>query len=83
MRINAIDIYYRLRVLSGISACYGAATSQILAIYENFQVFAVSVLLLAISLFLLKTPLQKKGNGEAQEMVIWRLSFPFSVLCQE
>ncbi|WP_313390087.1 hypothetical protein [Leclercia sp.] len=83
MRINAIDIHYRLRVLSGISACYGAASSQILAIYENFQVFAVSVLLLAISLFLLKTPLQKKGNGEAQEMVIWRLSFPFSVLCQE
>lgn len=82
-RINAIDIYYRLRVLSGISAWYGASTSQILAIYENFQVFAVSVLLLAISLFLLKTPLQKKGNGEAQEMVIWRLSFPFSVLCKE
>jgi len=36
MRINAINIHYRLRVLSGISACYGAATSQILAIYENF-----------------------------------------------
>jgi len=80
---NANDIYYHLRVLSSISACYGASTSQILAIYENFQVFAVSVLLLAISLFLLKIPLQKKGNGEAQEMVIWRLSFPFSVLCKE
>jgi len=52
MRINAIDIHYRLRVLSGISACYGAATSQIRAIYENFQVFAVSVLLIAIPLFL-------------------------------
>lgn len=83
MHNNANDIYYHLRVLSSISACYGAASSQILAIYENFQVFAVSVRLLAISLFLLKTPLQKKGNGEAQEMVIWRLSFPFSVLCKE
>jgi precorrin-4 methylase len=40
-----------LRVLSGDPACYGAATSQILAIYENFQAFAVSVLLLANSLF--------------------------------
>jgi len=57
MRINAINIHYRLRVLSGISASYGAATSQILAIYENFRVFAVSVLLLAILLFLLKKPL--------------------------
>lgn len=83
VHINANDIHYHLRVLSSILACYGAATSQILAIYENFQLFAVSVLLLAISLFLLKTPLQKKGNGEAQEMVIWRLSFPFSVLCKE
>jgi len=80
---NENDIDYHLRVLSGISACYGAASAQILAIYENFRVFAVSVLLLAILLFLLRTPLQKKGNDEAQEMVIWHLSFPFSVLCQE
>jgi hypothetical protein len=28
-----------------------------------FLVFAVSVLLLAISLFLQETPIQKKGNG--------------------
>ncbi len=46
-----IDIYYRLRVLSSDPLRYGAATSQILAIYENFQAFAVSVLLLANSLF--------------------------------
>lgn len=32
-------------------ACHGAASAQILAIYENFRVFAVSVLLLANSLF--------------------------------
>jgi hypothetical protein len=43
--------------------CHGAASAQILAIYENFLVFAVSVLLPAISLFLLETPPQKKGNG--------------------
>jgi len=62
---NANDIYYHLRVLSSISACYGAASSQILAIYENFRVFTVSVLLLAIWLFLLKIPFQKKRNCEA------------------
>ncbi|MGA4504456.1 hypothetical protein [Citrobacter portucalensis] len=38
-------------VLFSDPACYGAATSQILAIYENFLAFAVSVLLLANSLF--------------------------------
>jgi hypothetical protein len=41
-----------LWVLSANPPCYGAATSQILAIYENFQVFAFSVLL-AKYLFLL------------------------------
>lgn len=45
------DNYYCLRVLSGDQGCYGAASAQILAIYENFRVFAVSVLLLANSLF--------------------------------
>lgn len=48
---NDIDMHYRLWVLSSDPGCYGAATSQILAIYENFQAFAVSVLLLANSLF--------------------------------
>ena len=48
---NDIDTYYRLWVLSSDPDCYGAATSQILAIYENFQAFAVSVLLLANPLF--------------------------------
>jgi hypothetical protein len=54
-----------LWVLSSNSAGYGAASAQILAIYEIFLVFAVSVLLLAISLFLQETPIQKKGNGLA------------------
>ncbi|HAY4315691.1 TPA: hypothetical protein MC561_001527 [Escherichia coli] len=45
------DNHYHLRVLSGDPPCYGAASAQILAIYENFQAFAVSVLLLANSLF--------------------------------
>lgn len=40
-----------LWVLSGDLVCYGAASAQILAIYENFRVFAVSVLLLANPLF--------------------------------
>lgn len=44
-------MHYHLRVLSGDPGCYGAATAQILAIYENFQAIAVSVLLLANSLF--------------------------------
>jgi len=65
MDVFGNDNHYRMRVLSGISACYGAASSQILAIYENFRVFAVSVLLLVIWLFLLKIPLQKKRNCEA------------------
>jgi len=65
MDVFGNDIHYRLRVLSGMSACYGAASSQILAIYENFRVFAVSVLLPVIWLFLLKIPLQKKRNCEA------------------
>lgn len=52
VHINANDIHYHLRVLSSILACYGAASAQIRAIYENFQVFAVSVLLIAIPLFL-------------------------------
>jgi len=65
MDVFGNDNHYLLRVLSGISACYGAASSQILAIYENFRVFAVSVLLLVIWLFLLKIPLQKKRNCEA------------------
>lgn len=51
IHVNAIDNHYRSWVLSCDPACYGAATSQILAIYENFQAFAVSVLLLANSLF--------------------------------
>jgi len=31
-----------IRVLSSLSSSYGAATSQVLAIYENFQDFAFS-----------------------------------------
>lgn len=62
--INAI--HYHLRVLSGILARYGAATSQVLAIYENFSVFVVSVLLLANCLFLLKIPPEKKGSSRAR-----------------
>lgn len=69
-----------LRVLSGDPPCYGAASAQILAIYEIFLVFAVSVLLHAISLFLLETHPQKKGNGFALKTVIFQLSFPFSVI---
>ncbi|EFN9166255.1 hypothetical protein D4A49_01940 [Escherichia coli] len=53
-----------IRVLSGYLTCYGAATSQILAIYENFLVYAISVLLLVYSLFLLKTSSLQKGNAE-------------------
>ncbi|AYL64349.1 DNA-packaging protein [Citrobacter pasteurii] len=48
---NVIDNHYRSWVLSCDPACYGAATSQILAIYENFLVLVVSVLLLANTLF--------------------------------
>ena len=63
-RIPANDNHYHLRVLSGDPPCYGAATSQILAIYENFLVYAISVLLLVYSLFLLKTSSLQKGNAE-------------------
>ncbi|ANP05779.1 DNA-packaging protein [Escherichia coli] len=31
-----MDNYYHFRVLSGDPACYGAATSRVFAIYENF-----------------------------------------------
>ena len=51
MCINDNDNSFYLRVLSGDPACYGAATSQNLAIYENFLVLVVSVLLLANTLF--------------------------------
>lgn len=54
-----------LWVLSGYQTCYGAATSQVLAIYENFQDFAVSVLLLYKSLYLLGITNQKKGSIKA------------------
>ncbi|WP_449546762.1 hypothetical protein [Lelliottia amnigena] len=53
------------RVLSGNPHYYGAATSQVLAIYENFQDFAVSVLLLSKSLYLLGITNQKKGSIKA------------------
>lgn len=33
-----IDNYYHFRVLSGDPTCYGAATSRVVAIYENFPV---------------------------------------------
>ena len=54
------------RVLSGYLTCYGAATSQVLAIYENFQEFAFSVLLLAKYLYLLGITHQKKGSVKAR-----------------
>ncbi len=49
--IKKSDAHYYLMGPPGEVACHGAATSQILAIYENFQAFAVSVLLLSNSLF--------------------------------
>ena len=52
-------------VLCYILICYGAATSQVLAIYENFQDFAVSVLLLYKSLYLMGITNQKKGSVKA------------------
>ncbi|RBO22075.1 hypothetical protein C2E44_12875 [Enterobacter ludwigii] len=52
-------------VLFADPACYGAATSQVLAIYENFQDFAVSVLLLSKSLYFLGITNQKKGSIKA------------------
>lgn len=53
------------RVLSSNPTCYGAATSQVLAIYENFQDFAVSVLLLSKCLYLPGITHQKKGSIKA------------------
>lgn len=44
---------------------HGAATSQVLAIYENFQDFAFSVLLLAKYLSLLGITHHKKGSFKA------------------
>lgn len=72
-----------LWVLSGISMRYGAASAQILAIYENFSVLVVSVLLLPNCLFLLKTPPEKKGSGRARQQANYSMSFPFSVLRME
>lgn len=54
-----------IRVLSSLSSSYGAATSQVLAIYENFQDFAFSVLLLAKYLSLLGITHHKKGSVKA------------------
>jgi hypothetical protein len=54
-----------LWVLSGESSHYGAATSQVLAIYENFQDFAFSVLLLAKYLSSLGITHDKKGSVKA------------------
>lgn len=54
-----------IRVLSGYLTCYGAATSQVLAIYENFQDFAFSVLLLAKYLSLQGITRHKKGSVKA------------------
>lgn len=54
-----------IRVLSGYLTCYGAATSQVLAIYKNFQDFAVSVLLLYKSLYFLGITNKKKGSVKA------------------
>lgn len=53
------------RVLSGYLTCYGAATSQVLAIYENFQDFVFSVLLLSKCLSLRGITHHKKGSVKA------------------
>ncbi|PPE33787.1 hypothetical protein C7R61_16160 [Escherichia coli] len=50
------------RVLSGDPERYGASGAQILAIYDNFLRFAVSVLLPRNLVFLLEIPSKKKGN---------------------
>ncbi|EFO4013829.1 hypothetical protein B6V68_08905 [Escherichia coli] len=50
------------RVLSGDLTGYGASGAQILAIYDNFLRFAVSVLLPRNLVFLLEIPSKKKGN---------------------
>lgn len=55
-----------LWVLSGISVRYGAASAQIIAIYENFQALVVSVLLLSKYMFLLKSSPEKKGSVRAR-----------------
>lgn len=52
-------------VLCCILICYGAATSQVLAIYENFHDFAFTVLLLAKYLSLLGITRHKKGSVQA------------------
>ncbi|EAS3603951.1 hypothetical protein D5373_04065 [Salmonella enterica] len=49
------------RVLSGNSACYGAAASQDFTPYENFQGEARSVLLIVYCLFL-KVFLEKRKD---------------------
>ncbi|EBV4214243.1 hypothetical protein DOR53_01275 [Salmonella enterica subsp. enterica serovar Bareilly] len=49
------------RVLSGTSACYGAAASQDFTPYENFQGKARSVLLIVYFLFL-KVFLEKRKD---------------------
>ncbi|EBJ0198120.1 hypothetical protein DNE99_22780 [Salmonella enterica] len=49
------------RVLSGNSACYGAAASQDFTPYENFQGKARSVLLIVYCLFL-KVFLEKRKD---------------------
>ena len=62
-----ISLGYSSHILMGPPggvAYHGAASAQILAIYENFLVYAISVLLLVYSLFLLKTSSLQKGNAE-------------------
>ena len=51
MQMIIVIIY---RVLSGDPACYGAATSRVFAIYENFPGKSMSVLLVINVLFLKK-----------------------------
>ncbi|EPN7395927.1 hypothetical protein ACT233_005304 [Escherichia coli] len=46
--------YHFLRVLSGDPGRYGAATSRVFAIYENFSGKSMSVLLVVNLLFLKK-----------------------------
>ena len=67
----AIDNHYHLMGPPGGVACHGAAGAQILSIYENFHVFAISVLLLVYSLFLLKTSSIQLGNGLAWKTVVY------------
>ncbi|MCT6806060.1 hypothetical protein, partial [Escherichia coli] len=52
------------RVLSGDPERYGASGAQILAIYDNFLRFAVSVLLRCNYMLLMEMPPKKKGNGK-------------------